>query len=342
MITPLPGPTGSPSGQRLPLSRIPPFTSANLDEVRDYVGRLYCPHRLDRTRDTFDIRFRTHTARLGELVLNCMDYGSENGVITAETSVVDGHYLAQISLSGSCSILQDREWIDVPPGHVYIADPRRRLMERMSADYAHLMLCIPQATMQAGLAHHIGYRPHEPVVFTPSAFALSRAAGLQRMIAAICEDLETPERDFARTHVSAYIEKALVSLLLASIPHQYSGAIDRPVSGAMPYYVRRATAYILEHARNPIAMEDVVEASGVSARSLYAGFRQYHNAAPMEFLKSYRLDLVRSELINAARDGRSVTDVALGCGFNHLSKFARDYRLRFGESPSQTRLNRGC
>lgn len=329
------------SGRRLPLSRIPPFTSANLDEVRDYVGRLYCPHRLDRTRDTRDIRFQTHTARLGDLVLNCMDYGSENGVITAETSVVDGHYLAQISLSGSCSILQGREWIDVPPGHIYVADPRRRLLERMSADYAHLMLCIPQAAMQAELARQIGYHPSEPVVFTANAFELRRAAGLQRMIGAICEDLETAERDFARAHASAHIERALVSLVLASIPHQYSEAIGRPVSSAMPYYVRRATAYILEHARNPICMEDIVAASGVSARSLYAGFRRYHNSAPMEFLKSYRLDLVRSELIQAARIGLSVTDVALSCGFNHLSKFARDYRLRFGEPPSQTRLSGG-
>jgi len=328
-------------GGRLPLSLIPPFTSANLDEVRDYIGRLYCPHRLDRTRDTFDIRFRTHTARLCDVVLNCMDYGSEGGTITAETSVVDGHYLAQISLSGNCSILQSREWIDVPPGHIYIADPRRRLVERMSADYAHLMLCIPQATMQAELARQIGYHPNEPVAFASSAFELRRAAGLQRMIGAVCEDLETPERDFARTHSAAHIERALVSLVLTSIPHQYSEAIGRPVSGAMPYYVRRATAYILEHARSPIGMDDIVEASGVSARSLYAGFRQHHNAAPMEFLKSYRLDLVRSELLQAARNGLSVTDVALTCGFNHLSKFARDYRARFGESPSRTRRNRG-
>ncbi len=288
-----------------------------------------------------DIRFRTHTARLRDVVLNCMDYGSENGIITAATSVVDSHYLAQISLKGTCSILQDRDWIDVPPGYIYVADPRRRLVERMSADYAHLMLCIPRAIMNAELADQIGYHPNEPVVFAPSAFDLRRASGLRRVIGAICEDLETPEQDFAGMHAVSHIERALVSLVLASMPHQYSEALNRPISGAMPYYVRRATAYILEHARNSIGMEDIVEASGVSARSLYAGFRHYHNAAPMEFLKAYRLDLVRGELFHAARNGLSVTDVALGCGFNHLSKFARDYRIRFGESPSQTRLNRG-
>jgi len=32
----------------------------------------------------------------------------------------------------------------------------------------------------------------------------------------------------------------------------------------------------------------------------------------------------------------SVTEVALSCGFNHLSKFAKSYRERFGELPSET------
>jgi AraC-like DNA-binding protein len=329
-----------PASPRLPLSYIPPFTSGNLDDVRDHVGKLYCPHHLDRSKSTASIQFRTHTARLGRVVLNCMDYGSQNGTITAETSVIDSHYLVQISLNGSCSILQERDWIDIPRGHVCIIDPRRRLIERMSADYAHLMLCIPQETMQAELAHQMGYHPREPVVFAPKAFDLRQASGFGRMVGAICEDLESTG-DFARPHTSPHIEEALVSLILDSIPHQYSEALNRVQSGATPYYVRRATAYILEHARDQIGMEDIIQASGVSARSLYAGFRAHHDRAPMEFLKAYRLDLVRRELMQAARNGRSVTDIALGCGFNHLSKFAHDYRARFGETPSQTRLAGG-
>jgi transcriptional regulator GlxA family with amidase domain len=57
----------------------------------------------------------------------------------------------------------------------------------------------------------------------------------------------------------------------------------------------------------------------------------------MEYLRDYRLELAREELEKAAITGRTVTEIALNCGFNHPGKFAKCYRERFGESPSQTR-----
>jgi transcriptional regulator GlxA family with amidase domain len=104
--------------------------------------------------------------------------------------------------------------------------------------------------------------------------------------------------------------------------------------------MRRVVNYIAAHVRDPSSLADFVAVSGVSVRSLHAGFRHYKNTTPMGYLKAYRLDLARRDLAGADANGRSVTEVALGCGFSHLSKFARDYRLRFGEAPSRTRSGR--
>ena len=57
----------------------------------------------------------------------------------------------------------------------------------------------------------------------------------------------------------------------------------------------------------------------------------------MGFLREQRLLQARQKLERAASTGESVTDIALGCGFNHLGKFAQIYRARFGETPSETR-----
>jgi AraC family transcriptional regulator, ethanolamine operon transcriptional activator len=85
---------------------------------------------------------------------------------------------------------------------------------------------------------------------------------------------------------------------------------------------------------------DIVAASGVSARTLYYGFRRRHGVAPIAWLEQRRLERVRAEPAAADPGTTSATDVALRWRFWHLGRFARAYELRFGESPSRT-LKRG-
>jgi len=61
----------------------------------------------------------------------------------------------------------------------------------------------------------------------------------------------------------------------------------------------------------------------------------------MEYVKQVRLAKAREEML-ATQGAKSVTSIAMEWGFNHLGHFARDYRARFGELPSQTlRSHRG-
>jgi transcriptional regulator GlxA family with amidase domain len=75
--------------------------------------------------------------------------------------------------------------------------------------------------------------------------------------------------------------------------------------------------------------------TGASARTIFKTFRQSRGYSPMAFLKQVRLDHARRMLLKS--DSKtSVTAVALACGFHNLGHFARDYRARFGELPSET------
>jgi transcriptional regulator GlxA family with amidase domain len=56
----------------------------------------------------------------------------------------------------------------------------------------------------------------------------------------------------------------------------------------------------------------------------------------MAYLRTVRLELARTELMNAGRQGSSVAAVANAVGFGNLGRFARDYQARFGELPSHT------
>jgi transcriptional regulator GlxA family with amidase domain len=89
------------------------------------------------------------------------------------------------------------------------------------------------------------------------------------------------------------------------------------------------------HADTPISIGALAAAAGVSARTLFEGFRRFRGVSPMAALKAVRLDAVNDEL-EAADPSASVTGVALKWGFVHLGRFAQDYRRRFGRLPSET------
>jgi AraC-like DNA-binding protein len=73
----------------------------------------------------------------------------------------------------------------------------------------------------------------------------------------------------------------------------------------------------------------------VSRRTLEKHFRRFVGCAPLDFLRTERLDQARRKLLRAP-PGASVTRVATDCGLSHLGRFALAYRRRYGESPSET------
>jgi AraC-like DNA-binding protein len=68
---------------------------------------------------------------------------------------------------------------------------------------------------------------------------------------------------------------------------------------------------------------------GVTAFSKYC--RELVNAGPMEFLNRCRLDLAAQRL--REKNGHSITDIAMSCGFNSSQYFATRFRRRFKVSP---------
>ncbi len=81
---------------------------------------------------------------------------------------------------------------------------------------------------------------------------------------------------------------------------------------------------------------DLCTAVGVSERTLQYAFRSYVGMSPLVYLRLLRLNRVRTTLIEASPGEMTVTEAAMRYGFLHLSRFARDYRHAFDESPSET------
>jgi transcriptional regulator GlxA family with amidase domain len=125
-----------------------------------------------------------------------------------------------------------------------------------------------------------------------------------------------------------------------SAAHQLPSLGERPLVGSprqppTTWQVRRAEAYIESHWNEPITIAGLARASAASARSIFYHFKNSRGQSPMSFVKQVRLEHAR-EMLESSGIGRSVTEIAIDCGFGNLGHFACDYLKRFGERPSDT------
>jgi transcriptional regulator GlxA family with amidase domain len=92
--------------------------------------------------------------------------------------------------------------------------------------------------------------------------------------------------------------------------------------------------YIDANLDKKITLTELERLSGHSARSLQYAFRSAFDRTPMQWVLDQRLEAVRRRIL-AAKAGVTLTALAADY-FGNLGEFARLYKARYGELPSQT------
>lgn len=324
------------NGTGLPLAQCNKLQSQDIDAVHAHMSAMFCEHKLYIEGGLPPIAFHHNQASLKSLTFNATDYGNPYGRVVVAIPPMEEIYLVQFSLAGRAEITQGDDSFILGPGEMCVLGSNHRIRQVFDDGYKHFTVKIPKDDLEGLLSQELGFKPGE-LRFSPRPIRLEgAAASFSRMIRTVCDDIDLGLTTYTHPRTCASVEDTLKRLLLAAVPHNHSDLYNGAVSSPAPFYVRRVEQYIRAHAADSISLNDLIEVSGVSARSLHAGFRRFRDATPMGYLKNYRLALARNELLRGAETGQSVTDVALSCGFTHLSKFARDYSERYGERPSVT------
>jgi AraC-like DNA-binding protein/Flp pilus assembly protein TadD len=102
-----------------------------------------------------------------------------------------------------------------------------------------------------------------------------------------------------------------------------------------PRGVRRALNAMHSNMGHDWTVAGLAAAADVSSRTLQRQFRDFLGKSPHAVLRNIRLERARFKLLQGLRDEK-VRDVAMTCGIPHFGRFAREYRHRYGETPSQT------
>jgi AraC-like DNA-binding protein len=132
-------------------------------------------------------------------------------------------------------------------------------------------------------------------------------------------------------------------LLAAAVLSAFPNSTDDAAAGSRhdrndhhPALLRRAIAYIDEHAAEDIGVAEVASAVYVTPRALQYMFRRHLDSTPMTHLRQVRLEHVRGELMSCDRWNTTVAAVAARWGFAHTGRFAVLYRQTYGQSPHVT------
>jgi len=252
------------------------------------------------------------------------------------------YYSLAIPLSGSQQIVTESGEAETTPPYARLRSAGSVYDIRRSADYVAII-----ASLSAeGFEHFVGDKvdfliPPEKSFSLMLDLSDERYSVFTSILGTLCKALgerggETPQRDI----VIARLEEALWFAFADACPELYSQYKEARRVGPISAVAKRVTSYIEDNAQRDLTLSDLVEVSGMSARTLYSSFSRAYGKGPMAYLKRVKLSRCREALLAADPGEELVGDIAASWGFYHLSSFASDYKREFGELPSES-LKRG-
>ena len=268
-----------------------------------------------------------------------MQYGP---CVDIQPGYLKDFFLLQIPLRGGAEVRCGSQQVRADPNLASLPSPTEPLAMRWADDSPHLIVKFSRTALQAQLERLAQAKLGTPLVFDLGVPLGDPAlAPLLHFIRCLQATLDAGE-GIGGPLLAEQAESYLMSSLLLCAPHNHSAALRGGAPRTwLPRAVRRAEDYMASRLDAAVSLADVCEYAGVSARALQSAFRQHRGHGPMEFLRNARLDGVRDALREAMRQAAPagavrVSEIAARYGFLHAGRFAADYRLRFGEAPSQT------
>lgn len=93
-------------------------------------------------------------------------------------------------------------------------------------------------------------------------------------------------------------------------------------------------SFIQKHYAEHLTLADIAASGHVCQNKCCVIFRRFLQQSPIDFLNAYRLE-VSCRLLRTTES--SITDIALACGFNHLSYYSKLFMRKYGRTPTQWR-----
>jgi AraC-like DNA-binding protein len=325
--------TGADTGMPR-LTRFPVLGTKSLDEARDAVTRVYLDHELIAPNDALHMTLNAVSDRL--LTLGYLTYESCAKLVMPPT---EDCYHVNLTVGGCTDADRtdgDRATTCARSSGIVLS-PEQQNTVRWSPDAQQLILKIPRLSLENHLGDLLGRRVHEVIDFDFGIdLTTGRGSTLLASVEFLARELDRPgglaDMPVAREQLEAFV----MTQLLHTGRHQFADELDAPAEPVRHGRLAPVLDYMEQHANEPLTPQELARVGCMSVRTLHSTFQQALGESPMSYLRRIRLDHVRAELLRSDPSLVRVTEIALRWGFLHQSRFAQQYRERFGELPRET------
>nr|WP_294543342.1 AraC family transcriptional regulator [uncultured Rhodopila sp.] len=319
----------------VPLKRVQVFDTRDPDELAAVLSELFGQACLDLRARNAKFHCRMSYLALGDVRIIHGEYETGLKVRFPDFNTLVG---SPAPLKGAGTHDVGGRQVAVSKDHGVVLSPGG-VTVHFGPQFEHLSLAVGPAALTRKLAAIVGDLRLGPLRFDPSVIASApQAKRLERLVRFVANEFDDPSAPMPPAMQSDLQEAMMTSFLLANA-NTYSALLLSNPAAAAPWQVRRAEEFIEANFDQPITIEALAAATNVSTRSLFLSFKAGRGCSPMDFVKRVRLGRAWQKLSKPGAE-TSVTAVAFECGFGNPGHFARDYRHRFGERPSET-LRRG-
>lgn len=260
-----------------------------------------------------------------------MSYGAD---ITIDAPPMHSYYVVSLPLIGESTARQRGRLGEARAGRAGVTLlPTDPLLLRWSADAEQYVIKLRREQLESHASRMVG-REVGLIEFDLS-FDLSSAA-TQALVATtgfVYGELIRPEGLTTMPAALHELESLLMTQVLMVVPNQLTPLLSAPAERIRRARVDEVIDLVDADPSADLTSVELAHRVGVSVRALQQEFHDVLGIAPSAYVRGVRLDRVHHDLL---RDGSSVTEAAARWGFFHLGRFARQYRERFGESPSET------
>lgn len=297
----------------------------------DLVSRHVTPIQIEPAREVHALRGEIQARALAQIGIARVSGQGVHAVHTgAHVAAAKGHvYAACVHLDGETRITRKSETIGLCPGDIFITDSRHEFRLDLDRPWRHLLLTLPSEYLDGRVA-----RPEA------LAGAVLRGCPLARLWAAHLTAGFALAGELSPS-AAALFARHSIELLTQLLEERRCN--DETTSGASRAAIFTSACHLItvRFADPQLTPATIARAIGISSRTLARIFAA-NDTTFMRRLFDERVRQAARLLASPHCAHRSITEIALACGFNDPTHFGRVFAARLHMSPRQWRGGQKC
>jgi AraC-like DNA-binding protein len=305
----------------------------NPDLAHEYLRATYVDHDVQLSGNIDQFRFRHNVAGDDDFFVARYEHTMNCRVDTESF----GYLLVGQMLSGRLQLASGRSEISPATGDLFALDPAVPMRIQWD-DFNAGLLRLDLSVINRVAAETTGGALKGGVQFDLARVtSQERARNWQGLIRYLTHHFLPNDLAYGSPLIRAHTMRLIAATVLETFPNSASSTDPAAATQAETSVMRKAVAYIDEHAGEPIGVTEIAAAARVGTRTLQEAFRRHLDTTPMAYLRRARLERAHAALLAAdPTTGETVAAIASRWGFANVGRFAGTYRDAYGHSPRAT------